>query len=57
MPCRIPQAAGLTRAKADRLSRYRNAQAGQVIALPGRRIDRPKHDFLEWHLDEVFKAP
>jgi putative restriction endonuclease len=32
------------------------AQAGQAIALPERRIDRPKHDFLEWHLDEVFKA-
>jgi hypothetical protein len=31
-------------------------QAGQVIALPTRRIDRPHREFLEWHLDEVFKA-
>jgi len=31
-------------------------QAGQVIALPARRIDRPHREFLEWHLDEVFKA-
>jgi putative restriction endonuclease len=32
------------------------AQAGQVIALPDRRADRPQREFLEWHLDEVFKA-
>lgn len=32
------------------------AQAGQVIALPARTVDRPKHDFLKWHLGEVFKA-
>ncbi len=32
------------------------AQAGQVIALPGRTIDRPQQEFLEWHLDAVFKA-
>jgi len=32
------------------------ARAGQVIDLPERRADRPQHDFLEWHLDEVFKA-
>ena len=32
------------------------ARAGQVIDLPERRVDRPQHDFLEWHLDEVFKA-
>jgi hypothetical protein len=31
-------------------------QAGQVIALPTRRIYRPHREFLEWHLDEVFKA-
>jgi len=31
-------------------------QAGQVIALPARKIDRPHREFLEWHLDEVFKA-
>jgi HNH endonuclease len=32
------------------------AQAGQVIELPARRPDRPNREFLEWHLDEVFKA-
>ena len=31
-------------------------QAGQVVALPERRPDRPQREFLEWHLDEVFKA-
>jgi hypothetical protein len=24
--------------------------------LPGHRADRPNRDFLEWHLDEVFKS-
>lgn len=32
------------------------ARAGEVIALPARRADRPQREFLEWHLDEVFKA-
>lgn len=32
------------------------AKAGQVIDLPARRADRPHREFLEWHLDEVFKA-
>jgi putative restriction endonuclease len=32
------------------------ARAGEVIALPGRQADRPQREFLEWHLDEVFKA-
>jgi putative restriction endonuclease len=32
------------------------AKAGQTIELPGRRADRPHREFLEWHLDEVFKA-
>jgi putative restriction endonuclease len=32
------------------------AQAGQLIELPTRRADRPNREFLEWHLDEVFKA-
>jgi HNH endonuclease len=32
------------------------AQVGKVIALPDRRADRPQREFLEWHLDEVFKA-
>lgn len=32
------------------------ARAGQIIALPERRADRPDPKFLEWHLDEVFRA-
>ena len=32
------------------------AKAGQVIELPVHRADRPHREFLEWHLDEVFKA-
>jgi putative restriction endonuclease len=32
------------------------AKAGQIIHLPESRTDRPSRDFLEWHLDEVFKA-
>ena len=32
------------------------ARAGKVIDLPEHRIDRPQRDFLEWHLDEVYKA-
>lgn len=32
------------------------AQAGQHVALPEHRVDRPQREFLEWHLDEVFKA-
>lgn len=32
------------------------ARAGEVIELPERRADRPNRGFLEWHLDEVFKA-
>jgi putative restriction endonuclease len=32
------------------------AKAGQVITLPDRKADRPQRDFLEWHLDTVFKA-
>jgi hypothetical protein len=32
------------------------ARAGQLIDLPARRADRPQREFLEWHLDEVFKA-
>jgi putative restriction endonuclease len=30
------------------------AMAGQPIAVPDRRADRPGREFLEWHLDEVF---
>ncbi|WP_089154244.1 HNH endonuclease [Micromonospora sp. NBS 11-29] len=32
------------------------AKAGSVITLPERRADRPHAEFLEWHLDTVFKA-
>ena len=32
------------------------AKAGQVIDLPDRRADHPGREFLEWHMDEVFKA-
>ena len=32
------------------------AKAGQTIALPERRADRPEREFREWHLDEVFRA-
>jgi putative restriction endonuclease len=32
------------------------ARAGQVIDLPKRHADRPGREFLEWHLDEIFKA-
>ncbi len=31
------------------------AQAGQQISVPDRRIERPNREFLEWHLDTVFK--
>jgi putative restriction endonuclease len=32
------------------------ARAGEPIAVPERVVDRPNREFLEWHLDEVFKA-
>jgi putative restriction endonuclease len=32
------------------------AKAGDVIALPDRKADRPHPDFLRWHLDTIFKA-
>ena len=32
------------------------SRAGQTIALPERRADRPGTQFLEWHLDTVFQA-
>ncbi|HEX6450226.1 MAG TPA: HNH endonuclease [Trebonia sp.] len=32
------------------------AKAGEVIALPDRKVDRPNREFLEWHLETVFKA-
>ena len=32
------------------------AHAGERIALPQRRGDHPNREFLEWHMDEVFRA-
>jgi putative restriction endonuclease len=32
------------------------SRAGHAIALPARRADRPQREYLEWRLDEVFKA-
>ena len=32
------------------------SRVGQAIALPDRKPDRPQREFLEWHLEEVFKA-
>ncbi len=32
------------------------ARAGQPVAVPSQRRDRPSREFLEWHLDEVFRA-
>lgn len=32
------------------------ARQGQPVAVPEHRGDRPHRDFLEWHLDTVFKA-
>jgi len=32
------------------------AMAGQPIAVPERRLDRPNADFLQWHLDTVYRA-
>lgn len=31
------------------------ARAGSVIALPERRRDRPHREFLEWHMETVFR--
>lgn len=32
------------------------ARAGERIAVPERPVERPNREFLEWHLEEVFKA-
>jgi putative restriction endonuclease len=32
------------------------AKAGQVIALPDRKTHQPRREYLEWHVDKVFKA-
>jgi putative restriction endonuclease len=31
------------------------AKAGERIDLPDHRPNRPQREFLEWHLDTVFK--
>jgi putative restriction endonuclease len=35
---------------------YERAATKEPIVIPQRRVDRPSREFLEWHLDEVFKA-
>jgi putative restriction endonuclease len=35
---------------------YERARSTSPILLPQRRVDRPNREYLEWHLDEVFKA-
>jgi putative restriction endonuclease len=32
------------------------SKEGQVIDLPARRADQPRREFLEWHLEEVYKV-
>jgi putative restriction endonuclease len=32
------------------------AKAGKVIALPDHKADQPNREFLEWHLDTVYKS-
>jgi putative restriction endonuclease len=32
------------------------AIARNVIGLPERKVDRPKSEFLAWHMDEIFQA-
>jgi hypothetical protein len=27
-----------------------------ALELPARKIDRPHRDFLQWHIDTIFKA-
>jgi putative restriction endonuclease len=31
------------------------SRAGQAISVPDRKIERPNREFLEWHLESVFK--
>lgn len=35
---------------------YQRARSSELIVVPTRRADRPNREFLEWHLDEKFKA-
>lgn len=32
------------------------AMQGEIIRLPQHQSDRPNSEFLEWHMDEIFKA-
>jgi putative restriction endonuclease len=32
------------------------SRAGELVALPDRRANRPNREFLGWHADEVFRA-
>lgn len=32
------------------------AKQGKVITLPDRRGDQPTVDFLQWHIETMFKA-
>jgi len=32
------------------------SRVGQTIAVPEHRTDRPNREFLEWHLDTIYKA-
>lgn len=32
------------------------ARAGRVVDVPGRRVDRPAKEFLQWHADTRFRA-
>ena len=31
-------------------------RAGELVTVPPRRLDQPNTQFLEWHMDEVFRA-
>jgi putative restriction endonuclease len=35
---------------------YARAASGEPISMPGRRVDQPNQDFLDWHADTVFLA-
>jgi putative restriction endonuclease len=35
---------------------YERARSREPLVLPARRADKPNREFLEWHMDEVFKA-
>lgn len=35
---------------------YERSRSREPLVLPTRKVDQPNREFLEWHLDEVFKA-